>query len=121
VYTNISIDGVELLITYINAKKEQKTKKSITGRTLAESDILGLKDSQWRLVLNGYVLGTNVEDLYLKRSTIEGFDDLLPHTYVDGIHDGEYYVVPGSIVFDDTEETSGTGMYFTFSLELVEE
>lgn len=120
-YTNITLGGVSFLVTSISARKETKTKKSIVGRVLSEIEIIGLKETQWRIRIDGQILGDTIEDLYTKRTELENLDDLLPHTYTDGLHDGIYFVVPGSIAFNDTEETAGTGTYLSYSLELVEE
>lgn len=120
-YTDVTLGGETLYITEIDARKEQKTKKGVLGKTLVQTDILGLNENQWTLRLTGYITASDASTLYSTRTTIEGLDDMTTHSYVDGIHDGTYYVVPGSIVFNDNENTAGTSIYLTYTMELVEE
>jgi len=120
-YSDITFGGVSLNITQIRPVHVQKRKKNVIGKSLVQSQIIGLSDKQWEISLTGYIVGENKTDLYNKRSAIEILDDTSTHSYVDGIHDGTYYIVPGSLIFNDTEETAGTNMYLTYTMKLVEE
>lgn len=119
VYTNVTFNSVELHILDASAKKVQKTRKSVIGKTLVQTNIIGLGAQQWELNVSGRVVGTTSTNLGTNRAVIEAFDDLTAYAYVDGIHDGNYYVEPGSLEFDD--DGDDTNMTYKYSMTLVEE
>lgn len=120
-YTNVTLGGQELYITDIDAVKEQKTKKGVVGRTLIQTKIIGLSETQWSIKLTGYITARDASTLYSTRNTIEGLDNMTTHSYSDGLHNGTYYVLPGSIRFNDNETTAGTSIYSTYTIEIVQE
>jgi hypothetical protein len=112
------LDGTTLNILSATPVRRQKTRKSVIGMTLTEVSIIGLNAQQWEIKLNGIITGTSDADLSSKRAVIEAFDDVATHAYVDGIHDGTYYVQPNSLSFEDTGDYGN--MSFRYSLTLVE-
>jgi hypothetical protein len=117
-YTTITIDGTELNILSANPTRKQKTRKSIIGRTLVEVNVIGLSAQQWEMKINGIITGTDSADLSAKRAVIEALDDVEVHALIDGIHDGNYYIQPNSLSFDDNGDSGN--MTFKYSLTLVE-
>ena len=115
---NTNIDGIKLNIREISPNRSQKTRKNIVGRNLIQVDILGMGEQQWNLEIEGVLVGDNFEDLAEKRQEIQDLDDCELHEYEDGIHDGYYYIIPGSIVFDDSGDKAN--MYYTYTIRLVE-
>ena len=114
----MTLGGVTLNIDSVTPTKTQKTRKSVIGKTLIETKIIGMGAQQWNLQLHGYVTGATIAIVGTNRAALEALDDCTSHVYVDGIHDGTYYVVPGSLSFEDTGEQVGT--HFTYSINIVE-
>lgn len=112
----ITFNGVTLYITNLIPKKVQKTIKTVVGKTLVQTNIIGLGAQQWELELTGIVKGDSLTDLASNRAAIEALDDAESHAYVDGIHDGTYYLVPGSLTFSDSGDRGGMSYVYSFSL-----
>ena len=119
IYTDITFGDITLRAKNINAKKVQKTRKSVIGKTLIETDILGMGDQQWELDIEGVIVESGFTALSSAREDIEGLNDVDTHTYVDGMHDGTFYLVPGSLVFDDSGDQ--VQMFYTYRMKLVEQ
>ena len=116
VYSDVTYGGVNLNVTSVSPTKSQKTIKQVVGKTLTEVRVLGVGGQQWRLQLSGIVFGTTQANLNTNRSAIEALDDAQPHTYVDGLHDGTYYVETGSMGFEDSGENSFSHYKYTMTL-----
>jgi len=117
--SNITFNSVKLKVQSLTPIKTQKTRKSIIGKTLTEIRIIGLNTQQWELDIDGVIIGTTAANLSTNRSAIEALEDVTPHAYVDGIHNGTYILKSGSLIIKDTSEDGG-GKY-NYSLTLVEE
>jgi len=118
-YSNtITYNGISLTVSKITPKKEQKTKKSVIGKTLVQTPIIGMGEQQWVLQIEGYLTGTSDSDLATKRAELEALDDVSAFEFVDGIHDGNFVVSPGSLSFNDSSEQVGS--YYTYTMELIE-
>lgn len=116
---DVTFNGVVLHVEGLTAVKKQKTRKSIIGKTLVETKILGLGTQQWELNIQGPVFGTTAANLSVNRADIEQLDDAGFHTYTDGIHNGTYVAVPGSITFEDSGKRGN--LSYMFSMKLVEQ
>jgi len=96
--------------------KEQKTQKQVIGKTLVELNVMGLASNQWRIRLSGIITGANRTELATNRASVEALNSAGTHTYTDGIHDGTYYVVPGSITFTDSQSDAGSIYHYTMEV-----
>ena len=117
-YSDVILGGVTLEIDSATPIKEQKTRKSIIGKTLTQTSIIGMGAQQWRIQLHGYVTGDTVADVGVQRGLVEALDNCLQHAYTDGMHDGTYYVIPGSLSFEDSGEQVGT--HYTYTVNILE-
>jgi len=115
-YSTVVFGGITLNITALTPSKKQKTRKQVIGKTLAQNSIIGLQGQDWSLSLNGVVLGTTTSNLSANRASIEALDDVATHTFTDGIHNGTYYMVPGSLQFDDSGERGNISYVYSFNL-----
>lgn len=115
-YTGITFNGVSLNITSITPVKKQRTIKHVIGKSLIESNVIGLGAQHWELNLNGIVFGSSVADLSNKRAEIEALDSVEVYAYVDGVHDGNYLLKPESLSFDDTGESGGLSSKYSMTL-----
>ena len=118
-YTNITFNGVTLYILNATPLRNQKTRKSIIGKQLVQTSIIGINARQWEITMGGIIIGDDVEELGVKRAAIEALDDVQFHAYVDGIHDGTYMVIPGSLQFKDNSDDAG--MVYRYSFQIVEQ
>lgn len=114
-----TLGGVSLKLDTITPTKIQKTRKQVIGKTLTQSNIIGLNAQQWVLNVSGLITGADTTELGTNRASIEALDDAATHAYIDNIHNGTYYVEPGSLSFEDA--SSDGGMYYKFSMTLIEE
>lgn len=106
-------DG-ELLVTNLVPSKLQKTRKSTIGKSLVEADIIGMNAQQWRLNVSGIIYAS----IGTARARIEALDDASAHAYTDGIHDGNFAIEPGSLVF--TDSATDAGMMYRYKMVLLE-
>lgn len=118
-YSTSTLGGVTLQVTNISVNKPQKTRKSVVGKSLVQVQILGLNAQQWELRIDGIITAATVAALGTARAALEALDNAGTHAYVDGIHDGTYYIVPGSLSFSDAQELSGVS--YRYSLTIIEE
>ena len=107
--------GVEFFGRSITARRELRTKKQVIGKTLIQNRVLGFSTLQIRLSINGTITAATLD---ADRTTLEDLNDGEAHVYVDGNHDDDYIVLPGGLIFSDSETTFGQ---YNFTLELVEE
>lgn len=112
----ITYGGVTINATKISAVKRQKQRKMVVGKRLVLIDIIGVNVEQWELDINAVVTGTSLTDLYDNRAAIEALNDLATHALADGLHDGNYYMVPESLSFDDTGERGNMSFIVNFRL-----
>lgn len=115
----ITFNSVTLDVISASPKKTQKTRKVIIGKTLSEVNVIGLDAQQWVITITGIITGTSQSDLATKRANIEALDDVASHAYVDGIHNGNYIMKPGTLTFNDSGDRGNISYEYTF--ELVEE
>ena len=113
--STISLNGNTIYVRNITVKKVQKTRKSVIGKTLSQTRIIGLSAQQWEISITGII----TENLSTERATLEAMDSVTKYAYIDGIHDCNVYVVPGSLQFDDKEDDAS--MMYNFTISLVEE
>lgn len=119
-YTNtIVFNGVSLKVRSLSPIRTQKTVKQFMGKALTETKVLGVSDQQWRLEINGFIYGTTTANLSTNRAAIEGLDTNTPYVYTDGIHNGTYSCVPGSLRISDSGETGGG--HYTYTMSLLEQ
>lgn len=116
---SIVFGGKNLKVLSISPTKTQKTIKQVIGKSLAQTRVIGLNDQQWKLEVSGHVLGTTTANLSTNRADLEGLDVASTFAYTDGIHDGTYYIVPGSLRFDDSGEDAYSK--YNFSMTLLED
>ena len=114
-YGNITYNGITLEVKSITPVKRQKTKKSIIGKTIVEANIIGLNAQQWELRISG----TITTDIDTNRTALEASDDVDYHAYVDGIHSGNYVIMPNTLSFEDLADD--VGMYYKYSFVLLEQ
>ena len=119
-YSAITYNSITLKIVSCSPIKRQKTKKSVVGKTLIQARVIGMNDQQWELNMSGLVLGTTAANLATNRANIEALDSAASYAYVDGIHDGNYYVSPGTLIFEDNQESAGTQQLYRYSITLVQ-
>ena len=114
----IDFGGLNLEITSVNPRRVIKTKKQVVGKNLYEIKILGMNEKQWVLDVRGVITADSLAELESKRRMLQLLDDTAPHTYIDGYHDGIYYIVPESLDFNDV----GGDNYniYRYSMTLVE-
>ena len=117
--STITFGGVTLNVISASPTKVQRTKKMKVGRTLSQASIIGIDDTQWEIDIEGYIFGASVTELGTNRAAIEALDDCDTHAYVDGIHDGTYYILPGSLSFEDTGDYGG--MVYRYRMRLIED
>ncbi len=111
----ITLSGVSLNVRKITPRQVQNTRKEVIGKSLIQKRIIGLNDQQWELSIEGDIRG----DLSTNRAVLESMDNVTSHPYVDGLHNSNYFMVPGTLSFDDSATITPT--HFKYSFKLVEE
>lgn len=112
----ITFNGVTLNILSMSPVKRQMTRKSVIGKSLVETKIIGIDDTQWELQISGIVTGDSVTELSTNRAAIEALDDLTVHAFVDGIHNGDYYMRPETLTFQDSGDSGNMSYNYSFTL-----
>jgi len=115
--STITYSGLTLRVTNINAIKVPSTVKQQMGKDVVEIRILGRSVQDWELSVTGLILGDSLSELSTNRAALETADDADVHAYVDGIHDGNYIIVPGSLKFDDKDDTNGSHYNYFMTLK----
>lgn len=113
--TTASYNGVSFLISRLSSQRITRTKKQTINSSLVESRVLGQTTLQKRLTITGVLTGLTADT---DRATLEASNDGLPHAYVDGHFDDNYYITRGGLTFNDGASTIN---HHTFTLTLVEE
>lgn len=113
----ITYNSNTLGVKSLTPNKTQKTRKTIIGKTLIETQIIGLAAQQWELQISGIITGTRTE-ISTARATLEALDTGLAYAYVDGIHDGNFRIRTGTLSFEDLEDQAGS--YYSYTITLVE-
>ena len=98
---NIVFGGASLEITTLSDTREQKTIKQRIGNRLSQISIVGTTSYQWVIDITGVITADTLANLGVKRAALKLLDDAHGHTLIDGIHDGTYYIEPGSLSFTD--------------------
>ena len=114
----ITFGGETIHVISLTAIKKQKQRKMVVGKKLHFINVIGVNEEQWEIRINAVITGNSLSDVYANRDAIEALNDLSYHAYVDGLHDGNYYMVPDSLVFEDTGERGN--LSFKVSFKLVE-
>ena len=117
--SQIIFNSVVLNVQSLNPVRVQKTRKSVVGKSLAEIKIIGLADQQWELDIDGIIYGTTSANVSTNRAAVEALDSVTAYAYTDGIHNGTYFMKPGSLKIKDKSDDVG-GKY-DYSMVLVEE
>jgi len=118
IYSTVTFNGVTLKIKSMTPVRNQKKVKQIVGKTLSQLSIIGLAGQQWELNMDGMVFGTTSANLGTNRAAIEALDNTTAYAFVDGIHNGTFIMLPGSLQFKDSGDNAGT--HYTYSFKLVE-
>lgn len=107
-YSAVTFGNLTLEPDIIKPKKVPHTIKQVTGGKLLLRESPGTSLRDQSLVIQGTLRGSTRTT---ERETLEGFDDLIAHTFVDGIHDGEYFVTTGGLEFNDDANRPTTLKY----------
>jgi hypothetical protein len=118
VYTTITFGDVTLNVTSMSVERNQKTRKTMIGKTLAESNIIGLNDKQWEINISGNITAETPELLEQKRYEIEELDNGEQYEYSDGLREGMFVVRPGTLVFRD--ESTDVNQIYRYEMAIVE-
>lgn len=114
-----TFNSVVITMTRLTPVRTQKTRKTVLGKTLTQTKIIGLTSQQWELRVDAYIVGTTAANLSTNRAAVEGLDTVTPYTFVDGIHNGTYILQPGSLIFKDNSDD--VAQSYKYSMTLVEE
>ena len=115
-YETAILNSVPLFVRSCTPIRTQKKFKQIMGKSMSQVSIIGIDDNQWELSLSCVVLGTTQSNLDTNRTSIQALDSCSPYAFVDGLHNGTYYVVPESIIFTDVGGESNSSYRFTIKL-----
>ncbi len=112
-YNTITLGALTLTVDRITPEKLPGTVKQVIGKDLIQKEIPGRTVQDWKLVINGRLIGST---RHTDRDTLTGYDDLIVHTLVDGIHDGNYFIE--SLIFDDAQNLSTR---YNYTLVLIQD
>lgn len=115
-YSVPTLDNIPLYIRSLTPVKTQKTIKQVVGKSLSELRVVGVSGQQWEIEVEGMILGTTAANLDTNRTNLEALDDTGVHAFVDGLHDGNYYIRSGSLKFEDSGENIPNAYYYSFSM-----
>ena len=103
-----------LYIRDLTVNKIQGTKKQVMGKTIVKIDIPGLNTYQDEIQINGIIFdtGTTADN---QRDNLLTAQDGAHHAYVDGKHDGNFYIM--NLTFDDSGDKPN---HYTYFLTLTE-
>ena len=110
----ITYGGYTLYISKIVPVQVPATKKQVVGKNIARINIPGINEWEWELQISGIIWndGTVIDT---HRDNLLSTQDADTHAYVDGKHDGNYYVI--DLDFDDSGENL---FHYNYTLRLVE-
>lgn len=97
--TTITFGGITLNVSELVPVKVPGTIKQIVGRQLIQHNLPGRAVQDWSITISGEFFEGTRDTL---RTDLENLDDLNVYAYVDGIHDGQYILVPGTLQFTDS-------------------
>ena len=117
-YTVVVLGGVTLHATSITPTKNPSSVKQKLGRDVANINVLGRLYQDWALTISGVVVGTTAPNLSTNRAALEALDDADVHYFTDSIHNGTYFIDPGSLQFTDEGETSFS--MFKYQMKLLQ-
>jgi len=115
---DVTYNSVQLYPVSIVPMKAPSTIKQKLGRAIVSINILGRDSQDWMLTITGKVTGASSSALATNRAAVEAFDDGDVHAYVDGIHNGNYIVEPGSLQF--TDEGDSHFSVYTYTMRLIQ-
>ena len=110
--STITFGALTLTITRTTPIKMPGMRFQIVGRNLVSKQLPDRTTFTWQLRLEGFWNGDN---RHVDRGILEGYDDVTARSLVDGIHDGEYFIMPGSLMFND-DRTSPNHYRYSFTL-----
>lgn len=108
---------VTLEVVNLTPSRVQKTIKQIIGRKVSQINILGATNYQWELNVSG-VITDNLGNITAIRNKLLLLDDARGHTFIDSVHDGVYYIEPGSLQF--TDDANNGQQLFRYTMTLIE-
>lgn len=113
-YTTVTFGGLTINAKRLSISLRPATYKMKIGNNLSIVKRIGGSKEKY-IVIEGDIYGANKDT---ERTTLIGLDDALNHTYVDGLHDGNYILVPGSLKFSDDAQRNPT--HYEYTVELIE-
>lgn len=119
IYDDITFGGFPLNVQTLTPTKKQKTRKSVIGKSVIETKIIGLNAQQWELNLSGTIYGTTTTNLGANRATLEGMDKASAYAFTDNIHNGDFFIKSGSLKFSDSAEDVGS--LYRYSMVLIQD
>ena len=118
--STVTFGGETLYVTNLTPSKSGTTVKQLIGKNLVEINILGRNTQDWTLQITGKVLGDTVSALGTNRADLETLDDGESHAYVDGIHDGNYVIMTGTLMFSDSGDDAGSHYNYSLTLKQIQ-
>lgn len=115
-YDTVILNGVELQVVSMSPSRRPKTIKQIVGKNLAQTSILGATQFQWELSIRGILVADDTHTLEEKRNLLLSMENLIPYQYIDGLHNGYYYIEPGSLSFSDSGDDQFSVARYTMNL-----
>jgi len=116
---SITFNGIYIKALSVSPVKTQKKVKQFMGKSLTQTSVLGVSETQWSIKITGIIIGTSSANLSTNRANIEGLDTNTAYGYVDGIHNGTYIMVPGSLNISDKGDTDG--LFYNYSMTVLEQ
>jgi len=111
--STIQFGELTLSIDSLVPKKVSGTAKQVIGKKLIIKEIPGRVIQDWSISIKGKFIDAN---RHTDRTILEGYDDLTSHTFTDGIHDGNYFIIDLSFADDKDNPTT-----YDFDLVLIQE
>ena len=69
--------------------------------------------------VTGLITGATIGAVDTNRTNLQALDDTDTHALVDNLHNGNFYIVPGSLQFTDDQSIAG-GTHYKYVMALVE-
>lgn len=109
----VTLDGANggNWIDNLNASKTDGSIKKRLNETISIITIPG-RNKEWLIEISGFLAGANRDN---DESTLIGYDNGSVRGYYDGIHDGNYIIVPNSLKF---AKKNNTKTIYPYSLTL---
>ena len=117
-FTSASLAGIDFDVLSTEESKRQKTLKHTIGRVVAIlGPSLGSNALERVLRITGQLRGS-VATRDTTRTNLQALEDGERHQFVNGVQNGDYAIMPGTLIFPDDGTTSVS--VYRFSMELVE-